>query len=143
MALMFLSAWPWPLRAPILVLCAAATAVQAAPLKLAYYDENSATFSTRLAAARWINANVSKSDAICLTTRELVPFEVPPFRFDRYKINSPGCRWLVRVERYPASVRVEPDLSIAMRFTPRFSPQSFPLVWGHINPQITIYRKHD
>ncbi len=141
-ALIFLAAWSWRFRTPVLVLCAIATAVQAVPLKLAYFDENSPTHSTRFAAAAWVDAHIPKSEAICLTTKELAPFEVPPFRFDQHRINSPDCRWLIRVERYPASVRTEPGLAVAKRFAPRLSPQRFPLVWGHINPQITIYRKN-
>ncbi len=134
--------WRWPHRGLILALCAIATVVQAAPLKLAYFDENSDAHATRLLAAEWINTNVAKDDAICLATKTLVPFDVPPFRFDQYRINSPDCRWLVRVERNPRSVAIDPGYRIEKRFTPRLSPQSFPLVWEHINPQITIYRKN-
>lgn len=144
-ALLFLAIWRWPFRTPVLILCAAATAAQAIPLKLAYFDENSTAHSTRLLAAAWIDANIPKTAPICLVTKELVPYEVPPFRFDQYKLStpdSPDCKWLVQVERYPASVRVNQQFSIVKRFTPRLSPQAFPLVWGHINPQITIYRKH-
>jgi hypothetical protein len=143
-ALLFLAIWRWPFRTPVLILCAAATATQAIPLKLAYFDENSATHSTRLLTAAWIDANIPTTDPICLVTKGLVPYEVPPFRFDQYKLvvpDSPDCRWLVQVERYPATTKVDQRLSIVKRFTPRLSPQAFPLVWGHINPQITIYRK--
>jgi hypothetical protein len=73
----------------------------------------------------------------------LAPFEVPPFRFDEYAVNTPDCRWMVRIERNPRAVTIDPPYQIAKRFTPRFSPQIFPLVWEHINPQITIYRKAD
>ena len=140
-ALILIALWRWPHRGLILALCAIATVVQAAPLKLAYFEENSDAHATRLLAAEWINANVARNDAICLATKTLVPFDVPPFRFDQYRINSPDCRWLVRVERNPRSVAIEPGYRIEKRFTPRLSPQSFPLVWEHINPQITIYRK--
>jgi hypothetical protein len=48
----------------------------------------------------------------------------------------------VQVERQPRAVVADPNYAIAKRFTPRLSPQSFPLVWEHINPQITIYKKN-
>lgn len=141
-ALLYLAIWRWPFRAPVLILCAAATAAQAIPMKLAYFDENSAAHSTRLLTANWIDTNIPRTDSICLVTSQLSPYEVPPFRFDKYKLNSADCKWLVRVERYPATTKIDSRLSIVKRFTPRLSPQAFPLVWGHINPQITIYRKH-
>ena len=69
------------------------------------------------------------------------PFDVPPFRFDRHPINTPDCRWKVHTERQLRVVKVDPGFRIAARFTPRFSPQAFPLVWEIINPQITIYER--
>jgi len=111
-------------------------------LKLAYFDENSDTNSTRRSAAAWIDQNIPKSDAICVGTETLVPYDVPPFRFDQYKINSPDCRWLVQIERQPRAVLPIPQYGIAKRFVPRLSPQVYPLVWEHINPQITVYRKN-
>jgi hypothetical protein len=142
-ALILVTLRQWPQRGVILALCAIATVAQAAPMKLAYFDENSDAHGTRLLAAQWINANVPQNDAICLATQTLVPFDVPPFQFGRYRINAPDCRLLVRVERNPHSDAIEPGYRIEKRFTPRFSPQNFPLVWEHINPQITIYRKMD
>jgi hypothetical protein len=129
-------------KGPILAFCALATILQAAPLKLAYFDENSDAYSTRLTAAAWIDSNIPKQDSICLSTSTLVPYEVPPFRFDQHKINSPDCRWLVQTERQPRTIFSDPKYDIAKRFTPRFSPVEFPLVWEHINPQITIYQKN-
>lgn len=140
--LVFLAGWRWPFRATLLPLCAVLTAVQAAPMKLAYFDENSAEHSTRLASAAWIDANIPKADGICLGTDSLSPYEVPPFRFDQYRLDRQNCRWLIRVERNTATVRIPAGFTIAKRFDPRFSPQAFPLVWEHINPQITIYRRH-
>lgn len=133
---------PWRYRTPVLALAVALTAAQAAPLKLAYVDENSPDHSTRFLAAAWIDSHIPRGDAICLTTRNLAPYEVPPFRFDQYRINAPDCGWRVRIERQPLAVRTDPSETIAQRFTPRLSPQRFPLVWEHINPQITIYRKN-
>jgi hypothetical protein len=131
----------WRHQGIVLGLCAVATLAQAAPLKLAYFDENNDINSTRLSAAAWIDQNIPKSDAVCVGTETLVPYDVPPFRFDRYKINSPDCRWLVQIEREPRAVQLKPQYDIEKRFVPRFSPQLYPLVWEHINPQITIYRK--
>jgi hypothetical protein len=141
-ALILIALRPWPYRGAALVLCLVATVAQSAPLKLAYFDENSTTHSTRLLAAEWIDANIPKQDAICLATNTLVPFDVPPFRFDQYKLNSPDCRWRVEVERHLRAVAPNPREEIAKRFVPRLSPQFFPLVWEHINPQITIYRNN-
>jgi len=139
--LILIALWRWPHRSLILGLCAMATAAQAAPMKLAYFDENSDTHGTRLLAAQWIDSNVQKNDALCLATDTLVPFDVPPFRFEQYRINAPDCVRMVRIERHPAAVVIDAGYKIEKRFTPRLSPQSFPLVWEHINPQITIYRK--
>ena len=140
-ALVMLAAWPWPLRDRAIALCAALTIAQAAPLKLAYFDENSPSHSTRFAAAAWIDAHIPNSDAICAATKTLVPFDVPPFRFDQHPINSPDCRWEVHTERNPLAAKIDPGFHIAARFTPRLSPQFFPLVWENINPQITIYER--
>jgi hypothetical protein len=141
-ALLLLGLTQWRHQGLILGLCAIATIAQAAPLKLAYFDENSDTNSTRLLAAAWIDRNIPKDESICVGTNTLVPYDVPPFRFDRHEINSKDCGWLVRVEREPRAVAPNPRDNIAKRFVPRLSPQSYPLVWEHINPQITIYRKN-
>jgi len=141
-ALLLLALAKWRHQGLTIGLCALATLAQAAPLKLAYFDENSDTNSTRRSAAAWIDQNIPKSDAICVGTETLVPYDVPPFRFDQYKINSPDCRWLVQIERQPRAVLPIPQYGIAKRFVPRLSPQVYPLVWEHINPQITVYRKN-
>jgi hypothetical protein len=140
-ALILLAAWPWPWRETAMTLCAALTIAQALPMKLAYFDENSASHSTRFAAAAWIDAHIPESDAICASTKTIVPFDVPPFRFDRHPINTLDCRWKVRTERNPRVAKVDPGFRIAARFTPRLSPQVFPLVWENINPQITVYQR--
>lgn len=139
--LVFLAAWPWPFRVPAMLVCALLTAVQAAPMKLAYFDENSANHSTRLTAAAWIDRNIPKTDSICVPNPSLAPYSVPPFRFDLYPVDRPDCRWKVLIERNPLTAPTPAGFTIAKRFKPRLSPQAFPLVWGHINPQITIYRK--
>ena len=139
--LLLLGLAKWRHQSFILGLCALATLAQAAPLKLAYFDENSDTNSTRLSAAAWIDNNIPNSDAVCASSETLAPYNVPPFRFDRYIVNSPDCRWQVQTERQPNAPPPKPGYVIAKRFVPRLSPQFYPLVWEHINPQITIYRK--
>ncbi|HZL30468.1 MAG TPA: hypothetical protein VFC54_05335 [Pseudolabrys sp.] len=141
-ALIAISIWQWRYRTLALTLCAFATIVQAAPLKLAYSDENSLAHSTRLRAAAWIDTHIPDSDPICLTTETLAPFEVPPFRFDRHALNTRDCHWKVQVERNPRAVEIGPEYQLEKRFTPRLTSQRFPMVWEHINPQITIYRKN-
>jgi hypothetical protein len=141
-ALITISIWQWHYRTLAMALCALCTMAQAAPLKLAYFDENSLTHSTRHLAATWIDTHIPDSDAICLTTDTPAPYEVPPFRFERHAINTPDCHWKVQVERNPRAIEIGPEYHIEKRFTPRLTFQSFPMVWEHINPQITIYRKN-
>ena len=50
-----------------------ATILQTIPLKLAFYDENSSKFSTRLNSANWINKNIiEKEKSIC--NKDFSPF---------------------------------------------------------------------
>ena len=139
--IVFLSMEPWPYRKIILTLTAAASIIQAIPMKLAYFDENSDAHSTRLSSAAWIDANVPVDDPICLSTATLAPYSVPPFRFDRYKLNSPDCKWMVVLDGNATSTPVLPGWTLAREFRARLSPARFPLVWEHINPPIVIYRK--
>jgi hypothetical protein len=139
-ALVMLASWHFRYRDFALVLCAAATVIQSAPLKLAYFDENEPQRSTRLLAAAWIDSNIPASASICMPIGTLAPYDVPPFRFDLHPINTHDCSWIVRVERDIRFVQQPPRHVLVQQFTPRWSPQSFPLVWGHINPQISIYR---
>ena len=138
----FLAVQPVPYRTTILAIAAAGTVVQAIPMKLAYFDENSDIHSTRLAAASWIDAHVPLDDAICIST-ETAPYSVPPFRFDRYKINLPDCKWRVQIEGIVQTELPSDHWSIAQQFRPRLSPAAFPLVWENINPKITVYRKRE
>jgi hypothetical protein len=71
----------------------------------------------------------------------MAPYDVPPFRYDRYKINPPDCKWRVQVEVITQIVLAGHAWTIVRQFRPRLSPSAFPLVWENINPQITIYRK--
>ncbi len=137
----FLAIPPLRYRTTIFVLVAAGAIVQSIPLKLAYFDENSDIHSTRLASAAWIDAHVPPNAAICVSAPDLAPYSVPPFRFDRHKINPPDCKWRVKVEGNIEEAPVGENWAIVQRFRPRLSPSAFPLVWEHINPQITVYRK--
>jgi hypothetical protein len=139
--IVFLAVGPLRHRETIFAAIVAVTVLQAVPLKLAYFDENSATHSTRLVSAAWIDAHVPPDETICVSTHTMAPYNVPPFRFDRRRINAPDCRWRVRVEGNPEESPVGSDWNVVRRLRPRLSPAIFPLVWEHINPQITIYRK--
>jgi hypothetical protein len=137
----FIAIQPWRYRTAMFAITAAATIMQAAPLKLAYFDENCDAHSTRLAAAAWIDAHVQSDAAICVSTPTPAPYNVPPFRFDRHAINSPDCKWKVETEANPQTASAADTWEIARRFRPRLSSSAFPLVWENINPQITVYRR--
>lgn len=138
--LLFLAAYDWPYRTRVLAAALVLTAAQAVPLRLAYLDENDAVHSTRLAAASWIDTNIPAGEAVCVGTVGPAPYDVPPFRFDRYALNKPGCRWRVLIERETDAVQHIAGDHLVHRFRPRLSPETFPLVIGHINPQVSIYR---
>jgi hypothetical protein len=140
-AILLVGAARWARKSEVMVLLVALTAAQSFPLKLAMADENSSVYGTRLAAARWIDANVPSGSSICLGTSEPAPFDAPPFDFSRYKTNAPDCGFLVRVERYEVDHSIPAGFTVARRFRPRLAPEAFALVFGHINPQITIYRR--
>lgn len=140
-AILLVAAAKWPHKQAIMLLLVGFTCIQSFPLKLAMVDENSDVHGTRLAAARWINANVPAGSGVCLATSTPAPFDTPPLDFARYEINGPNCRFLVRVERYEVGHATPADFTIAKRFRPRLSPPGFALVFSHVNPQITIYRR--
>ncbi|MGC1374807.1 MAG: hypothetical protein WA821_01205, partial [Anaerolineales bacterium] len=140
--IVFLAVQPLQYRKIMLAIVAAGAIVQATPLKLAYFDENSDTNSTRFAAAAWVDSHVPQDATVCIS-RETAPYSVPPFRLDRYKINPPDCEWRVQIEGLIQNELASDRWSIARQFRPRLSPAVFPLVWGNINPKITIYRKRD
>ena len=141
LSLMLLAVAQIPGRNALLALVLAATAAQAAPLKLAYFDENDPDHSTRLRSAAWIDANIPAGESICLGTVTPTPYETPPFRLGLYRLNTPDCTWKVLFERETDSVVINPGDLLVERFRPRFSPERFPLVFGHINPQVSIYRR--
>ena len=139
--IVFLAAAEWPYRKTVLMLTAAAAILQSVPMKLAYVDENSDIHSTRLASAAWIDSRAPAEDAVCTSTNTLAPYSVPPFRFDRHKINTADCRWLVVLDGNQDAKPPAPGWTLAQKFRPRLSPALFPLVWEHINPQVAIYRR--
>ncbi|NQV44723.1 MAG: hypothetical protein HQ501_07450 [Rhodospirillales bacterium] len=138
--LLFLCATQWRGQKILLSLAVALTLLQSAPLALAYRDENDPTHSTRHLAGRWIEENIPGDAALCFQTKTLAPYEVPPIDFARYRINDPACKMEVRVEREPDAVIQNERRQLVTRFQPRYSPHSFPLVFSHINPQISVYR---
>jgi hypothetical protein len=118
--------------------------LQSFPLILAYSDENSKKYSTRLRAASWINDNIDKGERICTSGRSISPYDTPPFDFMRYNIVSyKECNILISVERQSDRVGPIANTSLLRRFKPRYSLKSFPLVYSHINPQISIYKKNN
>ena len=63
------------------------TILQMIPLKLAFYDENSSKFSTRLNSANWINKNIiEKEKSIC--NKDFSPFDFPPVNFNKIIIKK-------------------------------------------------------
>lgn len=125
----------------LIVAAILATALEAFPLKLAYVDENDLAYGTRLRAAQWIDENVLPGTAVCTATATPAPFSAPPFDFANYAINGPNCEIIVRVERYEVDHRTPAGYSVVRRFKPRLSVDWFALIFGHINPLITIYRR--
>jgi len=115
--------------------------LQSAPLALAYHDENNLRHSTRYLAAQWIAENIAMGTPFCLGTKTAAPYDTPPINFSNYLIGDPSCQFVVAVEREPDSLEDDAGLEVERRFRPRYSPKQFPLVFSHINPQITIYRR--
>jgi hypothetical protein len=131
-----------PLRKKVIWLAAIflLTVLQMLPLKIAYFDENTER-STRLSAADWINKHIQKGENICVGTSTLAPFDAPPFDLPAYAINNQNCVYYIRVEREPNEATPLNGFKLLKQFRPRFTFQEFPLVYSHINPQISIYRR--
>lgn len=113
------------------------TILQTTPLVVAYGDENNSNYSTRLQAAAWINEHIPAESKLCA---QLVPFNAPPFDFMKFEISPDVCKYRIEVEREPDQVVISPGQRLLQRFTPRFNNSFFPLVFNHINPQISIYQ---
>jgi len=118
------------------------TVAQAVPMKLAYYDENDPSHSTRLLAMNWLHENLQKDEVICFGTETPAPYDVPPIDFTRYQISEAGCQYKIIVEREKLGRVPWGRWALVKRFAPRYSPPSFPLVFEHINPQISVYRRN-
>ena len=104
-------------------------------------DENSASRGTRLTAAAWVNANIPAGASVCTDTPTPAPFNTPPFDFSRYTINGESCEFIVRVEEYEVSHAARTGYVVAQRFRPRLFVETFALIFGDINPPITVYRR--
>lgn len=115
--------------------------LQMLPLKIAYFDENYPIRSTRLSAARWINENIPEGTSICTKKKSLAPYSSPPFDLSRYDLNGGACKYMVLVERQMDMAKAPDGFKLEKRFRPRFTPTFFPLVFSHVNPQISIYKK--
>lgn len=124
-----------------LVVALVLTTVQSIPLKLAYIDENSQAHGTRLRAAQWVNENVAPGTSVCDDAPTPAPFNTPPFDLTRYVINNGNCDVIVRVEQYEVSHVPPPGYAVVQRFTPRLFVKGFALIFGDINPPITVYRR--
>ena len=130
---------PENVRGPVAGFVLAMTVFQSVPIILAYADENNPKHSTRLNAATWVYKNVSPGTTICLNTPTPAPFNAPPLALSNYRINEPDCKLRVHVERIPDQQGAPKGWGLKIRFSPRLSNPAYPLVIGHINPQISVY----
>lgn len=129
-------------RTQMLAVCAVLTLLQAVPMLLAHGDSDSPRYSTRLRAAKWIDANIPPGAGIRIDAASPSPYQVPPFQLTRYRINAKDAAWAVIVEAAPA-LRPRPPkgfTALAKRYSPRLVGGPVPLVFGFANPQISIYR---
>jgi MFS family permease len=117
------------------------TLLQMFPLLLAHYDEDSSEYSTRLQAAEWINNNIPNDKSVCTSGRSIAPYDSPPFNFMRVNVDYEKCDFLISIDRQSDHVVDDPNEELMIRFEPRFNIKNIPLVYSHINPQISIYKK--
>jgi len=115
------------------------TFLQAIPLYVAYLDEDSPIFSTRLTSSSWINKNIPLDSYVCTSGKSIVPYDSPPFDFVKYNINQSRCDYLISVERQADKLIISSKYNLIKRFQPRYALSYIPLVFSHINPQISIY----
>ncbi|MHA1537428.1 MAG: ArnT family glycosyltransferase [Alphaproteobacteria bacterium] len=132
-------------RRQILATCVVLTGLQGAPMYLAHFDSDNPRFSTRLQAAKWIDANIPAGAGIRIDAPSPSPYQVPPFRLTRYRINAKDAAWAVIVEAAPALKPRSPKgfTVLVKRYRPRLVGGPIPLVFGFANPQISIYRTHE
>ena len=118
------------------------TLIQSFPLYTAYLDEDSFQYSTRLNASNWINSNIPYNSFICTSGRSIVPYDTPPFDFGKYRINQNSCEYYISVDRQSDNLNISKRYRLIKRYGPRYNLTSIPLVYSHINPQISIYRNY-
>ncbi len=140
-AAMLLTVLPVKICKHVVVVTFALTIGQSVPTMLAYTDENDPAHSTRLLAADWVTRHVPPGTAVCLNTPTPAPFNTPPFFLKDYRINDPECSLRIHVERLPDKQGTPEGWALVTRFFPRLSSPVFPLVIGHINPQISVYER--
>jgi len=116
------------------------TLLQSVPMVLAYNDENTSS-STRIQAAKWINSSIQENTSICTGGRSIAPYDSPPFNFKKFLINNGSCEYLINVERQTDNLDNNDKYELVKRFQPRLNLSIVPLVFSHINPQISIYKK--
>jgi hypothetical protein len=138
--LIFLATTRLKHRDRVLAAILVVSALQSVPMLMAYRDENDDLRSTRMQAARWIDANVPEGTPIGLGTLTLSPYEVPPFKFARYRINPPEPVYYVMAEPESEQPRQPKGTVLVVRFAPRMPRWGFPFVYGFINPQFSVYR---
>tara|TARA_Y100000590_G_scaffold469938_1_gene660806 strand:+ start:2584 stop:4149 length:1566 start_codon:yes stop_codon:yes gene_type:complete len=116
------------------------TIVQMIPIKLAYFDENSDKYSTRLSAANWIEKNINYKDKICNNEKTLAPFNMPPINFDKFNFVNKDCDWLVVTVRNSLDYKKIQKEKITIEFKPRLLLNIPRTVFSHINPIIVIIK---
>ena len=138
--LVFLAATALPRKGAVFGVVLALTAIQAMPMILAYRDVDDPETSTRLQAARWVEANIPAGSAVRLGTATPSPYEVPPFDLARYRINAPDADFVVLVHgELPGAAPI--GVTLLRRFRPRLTIDQFALTIGYANPVVSIYRK--
>jgi hypothetical protein len=137
--LLFTALVRWRYKTTILSIVFALTVIQSVPLIIAYHDENNPTLSTRLTSAAWIHENIPTDTT--LTMDSIAPYNTPPIDYSAYTMIPSGGDYYVRFDRQMDFVHPPGGHTLVKRFQPRFSPESFPLVFSHINPQVSIYKK--
>jgi hypothetical protein len=139
--LLLLAVTKLPRRGVLLGAVLVLTAVQSVPLLLAYRDTDDPRHSTRRRAARWIEHTLPTGTAIRLGTATPTPYDVPPFDLSRYRINTPDAAYLVLTDSSLPQKPPPKGYSLVMRFRPRLGLDAFPLVFGFVNPTISIYHR--
>ncbi len=136
--LLFTALVRWKYKTAILALVFSLTVIQSVPLIIAYHDENNPALSTRLTSAAWIHENIPNGTT--LTMGSIAPYNTPPIDYTSYTITPEGD-YHIRFDRQMDFINSPKGYTLVKRFKPRFSPEFFPLVFSHINPQISIYKK--